>query len=166
MSLQKVQIPEVPRNVDINVYRFLQALRTAVIKISSSVTQPGPVTNLTATAKAGGAIIEFTRSDADRYVLFRNTVKSFDLATQIDLGNSNRFVDDVGTGSVVMYYWIKAWKGGIEGPIVGPVTATTLDLDVTITPGSPPPGSQFPALDSETDRMEEGKPSGTDYKKV
>jgi hypothetical protein len=112
MVLQRTQIPEVPKNIDRPLYAFLSALRRGLLEMSASVSPPDAVTNLKATGKAGGIIIEFTRSDADSYTLLRNASKKLDGATQVDLGNSNRYVDEVGASVTTMYYWIRAKNGG------------------------------------------------------
>jgi len=166
MTLQKIQIREVPKNIDGGLYKFLVDMRNSVLRMSASVVPPGAVTNLTATGKAGGAIIEFTRSDADSYTIIRNTSKSLDGSTQIEIGNSNRYVDDVGASSQTIYYWVRTKKGAIEGYTAGPVSAITLGLATEITPGEPPPGSGYPARNVETEQVEPGRPSSSDYKKV
>ena len=164
--LKTTQIPRIPQNVDPGLRKFLEAVKRNVLAIQSSVLPPETVTSLTATAKAGGVIIEFTRSDADKYTLLRNTTKTMDGAVQFDLGNSNRFVDDIGASAITAYYWVRGKKGVIEGLTAGPVTATTLALDTEITPSASPPGSKYPARNTETNQVEPGRPSGTDYKKV
>ena len=164
--LKKTTLPPVPSNIDPNLKRFLTALRTHVLSESPSIIPPEAVSNLAATAKAGGVIIQFTRSDAESYILMRNTSKVIDGAIRFDIGNSNRFVDDIGASGITAYYWVKGKKGRIEGAVAGPVSATTLDLDTAITPPSVPPGSRYPARAVETGHVEPGHPSGESYEKV
>lgn len=161
-----VQIREIPRNIDPSLRLFLQDVRAALIRLSPSVIPSGAVTNLKATGKSGGVIIEFTRSDADTYILYRNSTPQLDGSVIFDIGNSNRFVDDIGASGLKYYYWVKGKKGLIEGGTSGPVNATTLALVAEITPPDPLPGSSTPTRSDETGNVIPGRPTVSTYKKV
>lgn len=114
----------------------------------------------------GANLIEFTRSDGDNYVLYWNTRPSIDMATRVDLGQSNRYVDQLGAGSVQRWYAIKPKKARLEGDVSVWVTATTLALGVAITPPTPPPASQNPVTDQQTDSVEVGYPTAGQYQET
>jgi hypothetical protein len=148
------------------VRHLLQDLRRAVVELQSSSVPPGSVSNLKATAKAGGVILQFTRSDADSYILYTNTVPEISGAVRIDLGLANEYSDDIGQAAVKKFYWIKAKKGQMESPLVGPVHATSLALGTAITFPVPPPASQQPAKSDETNEVQVGMSTPTGYRKV
>jgi hypothetical protein len=132
-------IPEIPSTFDwITIRRRLVEMRDAINGITGSNAQPRPVKNLSATAKAGGVIIQFTRTDGDYYVLYRNTVPQLNKSIRIELGNTGLYVDDIGASNQTRYYWVVAQKGSMQSTAVGPVNATTLALDIEITPPAPP----------------------------
>lgn len=164
--VKRVVIDKIPINIDPKLNRILNQMRDALLQINPSMVQPDSVTHLTATAKAGGVIVEFTRSDADRYVIYRNTTPSLNGSVLFDIGNSNRFVDDIGASGELRYYWVKGKKNQIEGIPYGPVSATTLALDAEITPATPPPGSATPAQSDEMNIIEAGRPTSGSYRKV
>jgi len=145
---------------------LLQDMRTALLSLQSSVMPPSPITNLKATGKAGGAIIQFTRSDADSYILYTNTVPEIGTAVRVDIGLANEYSDDIGAGSVKKYYWVKAKKNQIESTLVGPVNATSLALGSSISFPTPPPGTQMPTKSDETQEISIGRPTGAGYQKV
>ena len=151
---------------DITLRRFLQEMRNAVKRLEASVVAPGTVSNLVATAKAGGVIIQFTRADGDAYILYWNSTPALDGARRIDLGLAAEYTDEIGAPDITRYYWVKTKKGQMENVPFGPVKAVTLALDASITPPTPPPGSQFPARSDETGQVEPGRPTGSFYERV
>jgi hypothetical protein len=148
------------------VRQLLQDLRRAVVELQSSSVPPGGVTNLKATAKAGGIIIQFTRSDGDGYILYHNTVPEISGAVRIDLGLANEYSDEIGEAAVKKYYWVKAKKGQMESPLSSLVTATSLALGTAITFPVPPPASQQPTQSDETQEVQVGTPTAIGYRKV
>lgn len=166
MAGQGYEIPEVPGNLDPNLKNFLSAVRKALKRLEPSVIPPNSISNLTATAKAGGAIIQFTRSDADAYILYRNTLKTLNGAVRIDLGLANSYTDETGIAAQKVYYWVKSKKGSMESEPFGPVNATTLALNIGIVAPVQPPGSQQQSYSDETSQLEPGRPTATRYDKV
>jgi hypothetical protein len=141
-------IMEVPMSFSPEQRMFLQEIRNAVIKFQASSLPPRAVTNLKATGKAGGVIVQFTQSDADRYTLYAGNTADFSSANPIDLSNAQTYTDELGAAGVNRYYWVKGFKfNGQGGEISGPVVATTLGLGVAITPPTPPPVSDQPVID-------------------
>jgi hypothetical protein len=159
-------IKDVPYNLDPSLREFLQQIRNAIKRLENTVVAPQPATNLKATAKAGGIIVQFTRSDGDAYILYSNDTPSINGARRIDLGLAAEFTDEIGQAAFTRYYWIKAKKGQMESVMAGPVSATTLALNATITPPLPPPASQTIAKSDETGNYETGRPTSSIYEKV
>jgi hypothetical protein len=149
MSTRPQGIPECPRNAPIALRRFYSEMRAAVLRVQQSVIAPAPPTNLKATAKAGGIIIQFTRSDGDSFVIYRNTTATLKNTVRIDLGGGNYYCDEIGAGAETRYYWVRAKKGNLESSLVGPVSATTLALGTAITPPEQPPGDSQPVWSDE-----------------
>jgi hypothetical protein len=166
MSGQAYGLPEVPLNIEPNLRRFLVELRKAIKRLEPSVVMPNQVSNLSVTAKAAGAIIQFTRSDGDAYILYRNTSATLNGSVRIDLGMANSYTDEIGAAGQKIFYWVKAKKGGMEGIPAGPVNTTTLALNASITPPTPPPGSQQPTRSDENEQIEPGRPTSTTYERV
>ncbi len=166
MPGQVYGLPEVPMNIDPALRRLLVEMRKAIQRHEPSVIPPNPVSNLTATPKAGGAIVQFTRSDGDAYILYRNTAPSLNGSVRIDLGLANSYTDEIGVPGQKVYYWIKAKKGSMENVPFGPVNCTTLDYDQEIALPAAPAGSQQPTRSDETRQIEPGRPTSTTYEKV
>lgn len=159
-------IPEVPSGIDPTVRRYLMEIRKAIKRLEGSVIPPRPVTNLRATAKAGGVILQFTRSDGDTYILYWNSTAGINGATRIDLGLANEYVDEIGDEGVKRYYWIKVKKGQMESEMAGPVYATTLALDAEITPPTRPPASENLIKSDETGEYHPSRPTATTHEVV
>ncbi len=141
-------IGEIPNTLDWNVLRKrLVEMRETLVRLERSAVPPRPVTNLTATAKAGGVIIMFTRTDGDNYILYRNATPQLNGAVRIELGKTGLYTDDIGKSAETRYYWVVAKKGSQESSVTGPVSATTLALNVEITPPAPPPAVDEPVND-------------------
>lgn len=160
-------IPEVPPTAEWQqLRRFLVESRNALKRLEASVVPPKQPSNLVATGKAGGVVVQFTRSDGDTYILYVSKTKSFTVATRIDLGMAAEYTHDIGAADETRYYWVKAKKGQLESLPTGPVGATTLALAVEITPPEPPPASQTPTRSDETGEVEPGRPTGSTYEVV
>jgi len=119
--------------------RRLIEMRNAINSLITSTAPPRAVTNLSATAKAGGVIVLFTRTNGTSYVVYANDTPAIDGAARIDIGNKGEYVDDVGKSGVTRYYWVRAMRGNVESTLAGPVSAITLALNAEITPPTRPP---------------------------
>ena len=134
-----MSIKDVPHNLPLALRDFLTQMRNAVVELQEINQPPRPVINLVATAKAGGVIIQFTRTDGDHYIVYANTTPTLKEARVVDIGNKGEYVDDIGKSAELRYYWVRAKKGNLASTITGPVFATTLGLAVEITPPIAPP---------------------------
>ncbi len=152
-----------PSSVPLDQQNFNLWAWTAIQNLQASFIPPTTVTNLRVTPQPGGNLIDFTRSDGDSYTLYINTTGSIDLATRVRLGASNRYTHTVGLAGVLYYYAVKANKGALSGDVSPWVSGTTLGLAVPAANPEPPPATEFPFLDQETNSVEVAVPSGSDY---
>jgi len=136
-----MKISEIPSQMDWKTLRkILVEMRSGIHSVAAVTDPPRPVKNLTATAMAGSILIMFTRTDGDNYVLYWNTTPSLNGSTRIELGNRGEYTDNIGDAGIKRYYFVRAKKrNGMESSIVGPVFATSLALNITITPPTRPP---------------------------
>lgn len=155
-----------PTGVDLAQQNFNQWAWTAIQNLQASFIPPSLVTNLRVTPQPGGNLVDFTRSDGDSYTLYINTTGSIDLATRVRLGTSNRYTHAVGVAGVKYYYAVKANKGALAGDVSPWVSGTTLGLAIPAANPTPPPATEFPFLDQETNSVEVAIPSGSDYQTV
>ncbi len=153
-GLANVKIPEPPPG------EFFRIVRNVLVQVVAALVPPGMVTNFRVTALAGANQVDFTRSDGDSYVLYWNTTASINGAVRIDLGNANKYVDSVGDGSITRFYSVKPKKGTVSGPLSSWLSQTTLALGTAVTPPEPPPATDIPFTDSETDAVEVPYTSG------
>ncbi len=130
---------------------WYQWVSNTLLSLQADLIDASPVTNLRATALAGAIQIDFTRSDGDSYILYKNSTPSTNGATRIDLGTANTYVDQIGDASITVFYLIVAKQGPRDGGISPWVSATTLALGTTVTPPPPVPGTDTPVLDQQTD---------------
>jgi hypothetical protein len=159
-------IREVPRNLDPAHREFLTQMRNAIKRLENTVVLPQPATNLKVTPKAGGNVIQFTRSDGDAYILYLSDTPSINGARRFDLGLAAEYTDEIGQETFTRYYWIKVKKGQMESAMIGPISGTTLALDAVIAPPIPPPPAQTMTRSDETDDLEVGRPTSSIYEKV
>ncbi len=149
-QLQNVGAPNVPGGTleQVNFYRWV---RNTLVGLQAAMIPPDTPSNVRATAVAGGIQVDFTRSDGDNYILYRNTTPSVNGATRIELGTANVYTDDFGAGSVLRYYTVLAKKGNVIAAPSPWVSATSLALGTPITPPTPPPPTYFAFTDDETE---------------
>lgn len=162
-GVANVGVPDVPRG-NLERMNFDRWTRNTLLDVQAALLQATVVSNLRATALAGAVQIDFTRSDGDAYVLYINSVPSINMATRVDLGTANLYVDQIGAGSILRYYGIVAMKGRVVGDLSPWVAQTTLALGVAITPPDPPPATETPFTDQETDSVAVQLPDGPDYR--
>lgn len=153
--------PALPRNVSPDQDLFNRWALNRIINLEAELIPPTRVTNFRVTPIAGGNIIDFTRCDGDNYILYLNTTASTDGAVRVELGQANRYTDNVGQASVKKYYAVKAKKGRLEGLPSDWKSGTTLALGAGITAPEPPPSTETPFTDQQTDAVEVGIPGGT-----
>ena len=156
-GLANVGVPEPPPG------DFFRWVRNTLVDLQAALIPPDVVTNMRATALSGAIQVDFTRSDGDAYTLYWNTTPSLNGSVRIDLGTSNKYVDDIGAGSVKRFYAVRSLKGSVRGPVSAWVSATSLALGTAITPPTPPPAGGTPTVDQETEAIEPGYPGQTGY---
>lgn len=130
------RVKSVPVHLDITTQRFLQSLKDAVEEMQGQNTLlPRTPSNLQVTPQPGGNNIVFTVSDADSYQLFAGNTPDFTQAKIIELGRTNQYSDNVGTGGVDRYYWVRGVRAasGAFSTLVGPIKGTTLALGTPAT---------------------------------
>lgn len=150
--------PEIPWSTD--RYAYDQWIYNTLLQLQDALIPPAAVTNVRATGMAGAIQVDFTRSEGGSYKLFWNTTASLNGAVVIDLGNSNKYVDQIGAEGVKRYYAVQASNGNTVSAYSVWVSATTLALDAVITPPDPPPASQSPTLNTETNALDDASRAG------
>jgi hypothetical protein len=153
-----IAIGNIPNSFSSDQQIFLQTLVSTLKELQQTVIPPNPPSNLKVTPKAGGNIVQFTRSNGDVYALYKSTSPSLNGATRVDLGKANQYVDDVGDAGVTVFYWIFAKTNQLTSTTVGPVSGTTLALGTTITTPTPPPASQTPTISDTDNQVVPGRP--------
>lgn len=151
-------IGNIPTSFTQEQQMFIQSLVSAIKSLQPTVIPPTPPSNLKVTPKAGGNIIQFTRSNGDTYALYKNQQPTLNLATRVDLGRASQYVDDVGAADITVFYWIFAKTGQLISTVVGPTSGKTLALNATITPPTPPPASQTPTHSDTDNQVVPGRP--------
>lgn len=149
-------IMDVPASIrDPQLRRFLMDMRNAVVTMQASLTVPRDISNLRVTPVAGGNVIDFTRSDADQYLLYWSTTPKLGDAQTVDMGVSSSHHHNYARDGVKIYYWVRAVKkSGVASEFVGPKSGTTLALNVNTTLPTPPPGSDDPVVDETDGRVD------------
>jgi len=157
-GLLSVGVPDVNQTTDL-----LRWLRTEVLRMQQALIPPALVSNFRVTALPGSNQIDFTRSDGDSYILYWNASASINGAVRIELGLANSYVDEIGDGGVHRFYAVKAKKGNVEGQVCPWRDQTTLPLDVPAVVPTPPPATQTPFEDQETQSVGIGYPDKTAF---
>lgn len=122
-----------------------------------------PISNFRVTPQPGGNLIDFTRSDGDSYTLYINSAPSINLATLVQLGTSNRYTHAVGSAGIQLWYTVQTNKGNLIGPFSSWLSGITLGLAVPAAVVEPPPATNFPFVDQETDAVAATVPAGGSY---
>lgn len=155
--------PTFPAAVPLDQQNFNRWVLNAIENLQSAFIPPTTVTNLRATPQPGGNLVDFTRSDGESYTLYINTSPSINLSERVRLGASNRYQHNVGIAALTYYYAVKANKGSLSGEVSPWVSGTTLGLGTPAANVVPPPATEFPFQDQETEAVEVAVPSGTEF---
>lgn len=155
-----------PSRVPLDQQNFNLWAWNAINNLQTALLPPSTVTNLRATPQPGGNLIDFTRSDGDTYTLYINTTPSINGSERVRIGPSNRYSHNVGIAGILYYYAVKAVKGVVNGEVSPWVSGITLGLAVPAASVDPPPATEFPFVDQETDATEISVPSGGEYDPV
>lgn len=151
---------QIPMSFTTDQANFLQSLVNAINLLQVSVLPPNAPSQLTVTPTAGGNLIQFTRSNGDAYSVYRNTVNTPNGATRFDIGLANTYNDVIGTSGAAYFYWVKAKLGQLQSTLVGPVSGTTLGLNVSIVQPAQPAPSQSPTQSNTEAGVIPGSPVG------
>lgn len=131
-----MNLPTLPLNFDWNTVRLWGLEITKQLE-SILIPQPVPdrVTNLRLIAGPGMLRIEWTISNAEKYIIAVSKTAQWtaDTGWYIDVGQSNTYTDVIGKDGETRYYWVRPKTGNNLGPLAGPVNGTTLALNVAAT---------------------------------
>jgi hypothetical protein len=149
-----INVPEVPTHLDVRTRGFLTQLRQAVLNIQGNLTPAQPVSNLKCTPVAAGNIVQWTRSDADQYVVLVSPSADIAAAVSYSAGSAQQWFDNIGKGVIKHYYWVQAIKYGAPvGSPQGPVSGTSLAQGTDTVVPAAPPASNIAQRDSTTGRQ-------------
>lgn len=150
---QQIKLPTPPTVSDQSLQDWVNGIHQAVTNLTLASVAPGVPTNLSVTPIAGGNVIQFTRSNAVRTTLFMSDSPDRAGASQVDLGPSNSYTDNVGAGAQKRYYWVQGLStNGIPSALSGIKSGTTLALG-TPNPVVPIPTQSFAQVfDTTIDR--------------
>lgn len=148
-------IPDIPLKIDPKdpmVRRLLVAMRSTIIQLRANQAPISPPTNFTGTALAFAVLLQWTRVvNADYYEVLWNTTPDLTTATVQGVGDSQRWVDNVGQVGITRSYWVRARKyTGAISQTVGPQTITTLASNAGINPPPVPPPGHAIVIDQST----------------
>lgn len=132
---QTPKLPTLPTFSDSSQQQYFQGLHEVVSGLLASTAAPNAPTNLTVSSLPGGNTVQFTRSNAISYVLFMGNSADRSQATQVNLGSTNSYIDNVGRGAVARYYWVQGLsQSGTPSTITGPKSGTTGALGTAAPP--------------------------------
>src|SRR5881394_1761958 len=103
-------------------------MRSTIIQLRASQAPIQAPTNFAGTALAFAVLLQWTRVvNADYYEVLWNTRPDATTATVQGVGDSQRWVDNIGQVGVTRSYWVRARKfTGAISKMSGPQTITTL----------------------------------------
>lgn len=121
---------------------------------------PDPVTNLRIIEGPGMNRIEWTMSNAETFIVLisKSPAWTSDDGWYIDAGSSNCYIDHIGKGGELRYYWVRPKTGNVVGQLTGPVSGTTLALNVAATlPAATLPVTTIQGLATDTGNISLGR---------
>lgn len=150
---QQTKLPTPPTVSDQALQDWINGVHSVITNLSAASVAPNAPTSLQVTPIAGGNVIQFTRSNAARYVLFMSDTPDRAKASQVDLGPTNTYTDNVGVGAKLRYYWAQGLStNGIPSTLSALKSGTTLALG-TPNPVIPIPVQSFAQVfDTALDR--------------
>jgi hypothetical protein len=148
-------ISDVPVDIDPKdpmFRRLLISLRNTVVQLRSAQAPMAAPSNFRGTALAFAALIEWTRiTNADYYEILWNTTANLKTATVQGVGDSQRWVDNVGKDAITRYYWVRARRfSGAKSTETGPAVVTTLAAATGTAPKQPPVPGHIQVTDQRT----------------
>jgi hypothetical protein len=148
-------ITEVPIKLNVNdsqLRRLLVDLREQVVELRKAQAPLAQPTNLKGTALAFAALIEWTRvTNADYYEVLWNSSGTLKTAVVQAVGDSQRWIDNVGQTAIKRYYWVRARRyNGASSLPAGAVIVTTLAAAAGVAPTAPPPAGHIQITNQAT----------------
>lgn len=137
MSIKPLKMPSLPAVSDPGLQTYLAGLHPIVERLLAQSAAPNAPTNLTVTPIGGGNVVQFTRSNAASHVLFISPTSDRAAASQVNLGTSNVYTDNVGAGGQTRYYWVQGLsQSGVPSAVSPPQRGVTLapGASATVTP--------------------------------
>jgi hypothetical protein len=130
--------------------------RAVSLKNQKAQAPPSPPSNLKVTAQPFGNLVQWTRSaDADSQELLIGATPSTAAATIINVGNTCKYVDNIGQSGITHFYWVRSVKtSGQRSTEIGYVTGTSLASNMGVTPPIAPPPAQVQVFNSQLGRID------------
>lgn len=130
-------MPALPQIADPQLQQWAQGIHDVVSGLQAATLAPNAPSDLRVTPIAGGNVVQFTRSNAQSYTLYAGSSPDQSTATQVTLGTSNTYTENLGTPGTLRYYWVVGLsQSGTPSTLLGPKSGTTLALG---TPAAPLP---------------------------
>lgn len=148
------EVPTVLKIDDPQLRTLLVNMREQLVNLRASQS-PLPVpTNPKVTPIAFANLIEWTRvTNADYYEVLWNATPELKTATVQAVGDSQRWVDNVGQVGVKRYYWVRARRyTGSRSAETQSLSGITLASAAGVNPLPPPPPGHIQVLDAGTGR--------------
>jgi hypothetical protein len=145
-------IPEPPADPlkdSLALRNWMTAMTNHARTVQQSMTPPVAVPKPVVTPVAGGNVIDFERTDGDRYFLYHSTNPNRSNAAMVDIGLSSRYFDETASGAVAKTYWIVPVKGNMIGPPSRPSSGTSLALGTATNLPAPQPVSTTPTASNK-----------------
>lgn len=129
---------------------FHQAATNHIRTVQKSMTPATTTGAPRVTPIAAALVVDFERTDADKYLVYHSTTASFADAAAVDVGVSSRWFDQVGNGGITKTYWIVPVKNNVSGQQSPPASGTSLAIGAPAAVPSPLPPNDTPVKSDET----------------
>lgn len=129
---------------------FHQATTNHIRTVQKSMTPATATGAPRVTPIAAALVVDFERTDGDRYLVYHSTTANFADAAAVDVGISSRWFDQVGKGGVKKTYWIVTIKNNVASQTSPPASGTSLAIGTAATLPSPLPPNDTPVKSDET----------------
>lgn len=148
-------LTEVPTTLDLKdpaIRRLLVQMRETIVALRASQSPLPAPSNFKVTALAFANLVEWSRvTNADYYEVMWNSVATLKTATIQAVGDSQRWVDNVGQVGISRTYWVRARRyTGASSTPAGPKVGVTLASNAGVNPTQPPPPGHIQISDAAT----------------